>query len=284
MKYTFPSAFDLSRALQLRDLVNCAYDQFLQPNAWKLPDGFVLLPPALSSKEHWKLGPLSETLAEHFPAAMPSVPFGFMGTIGTDVFVVIRGTKTPLEWFDDFSAEPISFQPNNLPWGKIGQGYGRIYDDLGPQIMQALGTYRAGGGSLDSVYVTGHSLGAALAHLAAAGIAAEFGVKPVSYTFSGPRAGDSAFAAAVKAEGLETWRMFNTDDIVPTVPPAAILFTAPNMGMHGLTPITQALSSFVKLSTIGYEHIGYPIAATFHYDVVADNHSMDYLCTELQAV
>ena len=148
--------------------------------------------------------------------------------------------------------------------------------------MQALGGYKAAGGNLDSVYVTGHSLGAALAHLAAAGIAAEFGIKPISYTFSGPRAGDSAFAASVKAAGLETWRMFNTDDIVPTVPPAAVQFAFPNMGMTSLSPLTNALSSFVKLSTIGYEHIGYPIAATFHYDVVADNHSMDYLCTELQ--
>lgn len=282
MKYTFPPGFDLSRALQLRDLVNCAYNQFMQPNAWTLPDGFVLLPPALTSKEQWKLGPLSEVLAEHLPASIPTVPFGFMGTMETDVFVVIRGTKTPLEWFDDFSAEPVVFAPNNVVWGKTGRGYSRIYADLGPQIMQALGNYKAAGGSLDSVYVTGHSLGAALAHLAAAGIAAEFGVKPVSYTFSGPRAGDSAFAAAVKAAGLDTWRMFNTDDIVPTVPPAAVQFTTPNMGMTALSPLSQSLSSFVKLSTIGYEHIGYPIAATFHYDVVADNHSMDYLCTELQ--
>ena len=102
MKYTFPPGFDLSRALQLRDLVNCAYNQFLQPNAWKLPDGFVPLPPALTSKEQWKLGPLSEVLAEHLPASIPTVPFGFIGTISSDVFVVIRGTKTPLEWFDDF--------------------------------------------------------------------------------------------------------------------------------------------------------------------------------------
>ncbi len=283
MKYVFPAGFDLPRALQLAGLVNCAYNQIRDPGAWKLPDGFVLLPPALSSKEYWKFGPLSEMLEERLPTPITPVPFGFVGTIGTDVFVVIRGTKTPLEWFDDFSAEPTPFLAAGQPWGKTGRGYNRIFSDLGPQIIQALDPYLRGASSLDAVYVTGHSLGAALAHLAAAAIAQEFGIKPITYTFSGPRAGDSMFAAAMQRTGLETWRMFNTEDIVPTVPPAAVQMATPNMGMHGMTPLTQALTSFVKLTTVGYQHIGHPIAVTFHHDVVADNHDMDALCVELQA-
>ncbi|MBE7156816.1 MAG: lipase family protein [Rhodospirillales bacterium] len=283
MKYTFSPGFDLPRALQLANLVNCAYNQFLNPSAWTLPAGFVALTPVLSAKEYWKFGPLSEMIETHLGAPFPPTPFGFTGTVGTDVFVVIRGTKTPLEWFDDFSAEPTLFQPGGQPWGKVGRGYSRIFADLGPQILQALGAYQAGGGSLANVYVTGHSLGAALAHLAAAAIAQHFGVRPVSYTFSGPRAGDSVFAAKSQAAGLQTWRIFNTEDIVPTVPPAAVQMATQNMGMHGMTPLTQALSSLVKLTTIGYQHVGHPVAATFHYDVVADNHSMDALCDELQA-
>ena len=282
MKYAFPVGFNLPRALQLSGLVNCAYNQFLQPNASKLPEGFEALTPDLSSKEYWKFGPLSEAIEERLPNQITPVPFGFTGTIGTEVFVVIRGTKTPLEWFDDFSAEPVPFLAAGQPWGKIGRGYNQIFSDLGPQIIQALGPYRRGGGSLDAVYVTGHSLGAALAHLAAATIAQEFGVKPITYTFSGPRAGDSVFAAAMQEKGLETWRMFNTEDIVPTVPPAAVQMATPNMGMHGMTPLTQTLTSFVKLTTVGYQHVGHPIAVTFHRDVVADNHDMDALCKELQ--
>ena len=27
-----------------------------------------------------------------------------------------------------------------------------------------------------------------------------------------------------------------------------------------------------------------PSQPTFHYDIVADNHNMDYLCAELQAI
>ena len=282
MKYTFPPGFDLARAMQLAGLVNCAYDQFVTPTAWTSPKNFVALPPALTVREYWRLGPASVAIAEHLPIAIPPVFFGFIGTIGNDIFVVIRGTKTPLEWFDDFAAEPTPFTPSGQSWGKTGHGYARLFNDLSPQILQLLGSYKAGGGSLNSIYVTGHSLGAALAHLTAAAIAAEFGVKPVTYTFSGPRAGDSSFAAATRAAGLETWRIFNTEDIVPTVPPAAVQCATPSMGMHVMTPMTQALSSFVKLSTIGYQHVGHPIAVSFHYDVVADNHSLDYLCGEIQ--
>lgn len=283
MKYAFPSGFNLSRALQLAGLVNCAYQQHLQPNAWKLPADFLLMTPALSCKEYWKFGPLSEAIAAHLPTPLVPELFGFVGTVGSDVFVVIRGTKTPLEWFDDFSAEPTPFLAAGQPWGKTVRGYSRLFGDLGPQIIQALETYQKEGNHLGAVYVTGHSLGAALAHLAAATIAQHFGIKPVTYTFSGPRAGDSVFAAAMQEKGLETWRVFNTEDIVPTVPPAAVQMATPNMGMHGMSLLTQALSSFVKLTTVGYQHVGHPIAVTFHHDVVADNHDMDALCVELQA-
>jgi hypothetical protein len=122
-----------------------------------------------------------------------------------------------------------------------------------------------------------------LAHLAAAGIAAQFPAQPTSYTFSGPRAGDPDFAAAFVTAGLTTWRMFNTEDIVPTVPPAAVEITTPNMGMQGISLVSQSLIKLVQLSPIGYQHVNYPIAATFHADTVADNHNQDKLLAEINA-
>lgn len=80
---------------------------------------------------------------------------------------------------------------------------------------------------------------------------------------------------------IQTWWIFNTEDIVPTVPPAAVQIATPNMGMHGMTVMTQSLIKFVQLSPLGYQHIGYPIAAIFHRDTVADNHSLDELCIEI---
>jgi hypothetical protein len=32
---------------------------------------------------------------------------------------------------------------------------------------------------------------------------------------------------------------------------------------------------------VGYQHIGYPITASFHRDTVAGNHDLDTLCAEI---
>ena len=278
MKYTYPDNFDNARAQELGQLVNAAYAQLDQGTEWQPPAGYRILEPRLSTREVWKAPGQMLELITHL---IPPVPFGFLAARDADVYVVIRGTKTPLEWLDDFTAQPVALELNGQPWGHVTLGFKLLFDDLGPQIIQALTTYQAGGGALDSIYVTGHSLGAALAHLAAAGISAQFGVKPVSYTFCGPRTGDTQFAATIEATQLQTWRIFNTEDIVPTAPPAAVQIGDPSMGVHGLAAIARLLPTLAQLRPIGYQHIGYPIAATFHSDSVAGNHSLSSLCQEI---
>jgi triacylglycerol lipase len=277
MKYTLPAGFNLVRAQELASLVNAAYDQFTQGPAWALPADYTLVK-SLSAREIWKGFGL---LANLIPQVIPPVPFGFVATKGTDVYVIIRGTRTPLEWFDDFTAFPVDFVPNGQPWGKVTRGFNLLYNDLRPQVAAALSQIVTEGGSLNSVFLSGHSLGAALAHLAAAGLYAQFHAHPVSYTFSGPRAGEHQFAQTFLDANLPTWRIFNTEDIVPTVPPAAIQMATPNMGMNGLTPVTQNLASLIHLSAVGYQHVGYPVGVTFHREIVADNHNLDYLIAEL---
>lgn len=70
------------------------------------------------------------------------------------------------------------------------------------------------------ISVCGHSLGGALATLAAVRLAAAAGAgagphRPVRcLTFGSPRVGDSAFAAL----GVKGWRVFNEGDPVPMLP------------------------------------------------------------------
>ena len=276
MKYTYPNAFDMNRAQELGQLVAVAYDQFNQGGN-QLPAGYQLLAP-LTAREVWKVPVQLFDVLGHL---IPPVSFGFVASLNNDVYVVIRGTQTPLEWLDDFTVRPMPFVVNGQVWGNTTRGFKLLYDDLGPQIDQALAAFQAGGGSLNSVFVTGHSLGAALAHLAAAGINTQFGARPTSYTFCGPRAGDPPFVAAFEAAGLQTWRIFNTEDIVPTVPPAAVQLLSPDMLPHQIPVIAQSVIRLVQISPIGYQHIGYPIAATFHTDTIAGNHSLGALCQEI---
>jgi len=277
MKYTFPAEFDLTRTLELAKLVAAAYAQLDVGDNWRPPQGYALCA-KLAAAEIWKVpGPLANLLKD----LVKPVPFGFVATKGTDIFVVIRGTRTPLEWLDDFTAQPAPFAPNGRPWGRTTHGFNALFEYLGPQINDALAQLKAAGNPLASLFVTGHSLGAALAHLAAAAIASQFNARPVSYAFCGPRAGDPQFSAGFDTAHLQTWRIFNTEDIVPTLPPAAVEMSEPNMGMHGMSGLTQSLINLVQLSAVGYQHVGYPIAVTFHRDAISDNHSLGNLTAEL---
>jgi triacylglycerol lipase len=277
VKYTYPNGFDRVRAQELGTLVDAAYQQLQQGQAWQPPAGYKILA-TLSAKELWKTRGLAPELVAHL---LKAVPFGFVAQKGADLYVVIRGTVTPLEWLDDFSIHPVPFAPSGKPWGNTTHGFKALYDNLGPQISQALHAVQAQGGTLQSILVTGHSLGAALAHLAAAGLNAEFGVRPVSYTFCGPRAGDPPFADAFVAANLQTWRVFNTEDIVPTVPPAAVKLL--DATVQSLSPLGLLLDRFLQLFPAGYQHVGYPIAATFHQTTVAGNHNLDRLCAEINS-
>jgi hypothetical protein len=82
-----------------------------------------------------------------------------------------------------------------------------------------------------TLFYTGHSLGGALAVLAAS-------VRPplAVYTFGAPRVGDAAFAHALRR--VPIFRIELARDIVPTVPPSAIPFDFDHPGLQViLTPL-----------------------------------------------
>ena len=90
---------------------------------------------------------------------------------------------------------------------------------LGATVTASLGRLMAGKPPGTPAYIVGHSMGGALAQLAAldvrfAGAAARVHV----YTFGAPRIGNDAFADVVRAYTQEAWRFTHNRDIVPSVP------------------------------------------------------------------
>lgn len=74
-------------------------------------------------------------------------------------------------------------------------------------------------------YVIGHSMGGALAQLAALDIAVMFGVKDIKvYTFGAPRVGNNVFEEFFASMVTESWRFTHGRDIVPSVPPQLLGF------------------------------------------------------------
>jgi triacylglycerol lipase len=83
------------------------------------------------------------------------------------------------------------------------------------------------------VFVTGHSLGGALAVLAAQEIdAKQPGRVSAVYTYGMLRAGNAQFKSAYdQALGSRTYRMVHGEDIVPTVPPSSLVGSR-HVGRH----------------------------------------------------
>ena len=137
------------------------------------------------------------------------------------VIVAFRGTqpKVPIDWMTDFQAKHVSWGPFA---GLVHKGF---HDALhavweiqfsGREILPARLLARGD----RAVWITGHSLGGALAELCAAQaqIASHVPVQGV-YTFGQPRCGDDGFAKLIQAAlGLRIFRFINDKDIVPRVP------------------------------------------------------------------
>jgi hypothetical protein len=153
-----------------------------------------------------------------------------------DAFVIVafRGTE-PDEWEDILTDAMIAL----VPWrtGNVHFGFEQGMDAIWPVLEAELKTLSKG----RTVWFCGHSLGAALATLAADHYSKTRGV----CTFGCPRVGDRAFAAGFNAKlSTNSLRYVNNHDIVTHVPPPLFLynhvdvrrFIAPDGTISGTPP------------------------------------------------
>jgi triacylglycerol lipase len=133
--------------------------------------------------------------------------------VGDMVIVAFRGSKEIEDWLTDFDVDRVAF-----PVGAVHHGFSRAIRDIFDSLKSALQDPFARP-VRPALYITGHSLGGALAVLAAFLLTQDgFDVQGV-YTFGQPRVGDSLFCAAYDRQlGDRTFRIVNQADIVPRVP------------------------------------------------------------------
>lgn len=147
-----------------------------------------------------------------------------------DVVVALRGTATCLEWLENLRAT-LTQIPGSRPDGcipMVESGFLSLYTsgtELFPslqalvreEIHKILQMYR---NEPLSLTITGHSLGAALAILAAYDIKSTFNRTPLVtvISFGGPRVGNRSFRAHIEKQGTRILRIVNSDDIITKVP------------------------------------------------------------------
>jgi len=135
---------------------------------------------------------------------------------GNDKLIILafRGTEQKIQdWATD-----LNFIKTEGPLGNVHEGFNSAFNSVIVSLTKSLFEFRD---NQQPIWVTGHSLGAALATLAVAAFT-EFGLEVSGlYTFGSPRVGDQRFEEALRAKmGDRIFRVVNRNDIVPRVPPS----------------------------------------------------------------
>ncbi len=268
------------------------------------------------------------------------VPFGFVASEinSKNVFVVFRGTIKFIEWFKNTNIQLVTYKDskrkNNNIWekveikeeiaegviqenqsseiiknidddfGYVTAGFRGIYTTLRQQMLDALKELP----TESHIYLTGHSLGGALATLAVPDILKNTNFQEPQniklYTFASPRCGDRTFATSFEKTKVQHWRIANTEDFVTMIPfPTGNVFqpappeTPPELdvsllgklkyglGIGGVTGVDRnpnpifgffkAMYDRNKRRMPDYVHTGTPIYFTIHAAALEKHHNLD---------
>ncbi|MBL8261560.1 MAG: lipase family protein [Xanthomonadaceae bacterium] len=151
-------------------------------------------------------------------------------TDGSGAYIVaFRGTASLDDVLDDGDVPKRAFTPSAGTLStsvQVEAGFYGIYNDTGAGMTQSMRQQLQqllAKDSPSSVYVTGHSLGGALAHLFAFDLS--FGPYAAAFTrlttFASPRVGDDGWRDTYDARipSANSIRVYNQQDLVPKVPP-----------------------------------------------------------------
>ncbi|MEE8330225.1 MAG: lipase family protein [Acidimicrobiia bacterium] len=133
----------------------------------------------------------------------------FVASDASRVFLAFRGTESdnPRDWVRDSQFATTKGELETMVHSGFHKALDEVWTDMRPL---------ATGGE---VFLTGHSLGAGIATLAAARLADDGATVAGVYTYGQPRTGKADFAGAYQAAlGSKTFRFVNHIDVVTRVP------------------------------------------------------------------
>ncbi len=245
-----PPGFDKPIAKEAADLVQQAYAQFSQGAAWHLQGDY----------DH-----LANILGRATPTSIAVETFGFIARNKTSrvVFVIFRGTQTLEDWLSNLTF-PQQPHPAGAPWGDIEKGFGFTYQDCAASVLNGVRT----AGAAPRIVAAGHSLGGALATLAAADLVIQNFSGVQLYSFASPRVGNRDFAKEFDARLPVAFRIANSEDIVTTVPLASPKLLSTNL------PTGLFNTLLVLANRLDFQHVGVPVYFTAHNASITANHDM----------
>lgn len=144
----------------------------------------------------------------------------FFDSEGTQAFIAgsedatllsFRGTEEPADFITDVDMRLVAEDPGRTHRG-FHEGLDRVWSEVLTRVREQPASR--------PLWLTGHSLGAGLATIAAARLALDEQLVPQGvYTIGSPRVGDRAFAGAYdRALKRRTFRFVNNNDVVTRFP------------------------------------------------------------------
>lgn len=183
-------------------------------------------PPPAGTPVGWQARPVFLT------AGKKDIDCALVGRIEEGIILAFRGTLAPFvkdghgagqvarDWINN--VEFVSRENRVYP-GRVHKGFAQSVDGLWEQIAPAIKALIRPG-ARNTLFVTGHSKGGALANLAAWRALGIAGLDPPIrvFTIAAARAGNEDFRTAYQAHGGIVCRRYERAlDIVPLVPPGA---------------------------------------------------------------
>lgn len=136
------------------------------------------------------------------------------------------------DWIEDLSFSKFAAFDSDYPDVSVHSGFWDSYQEMKPDMMTGLSAALEASGAR-TILVTGHSLGGAMAELAALDL--KINEYPdynyASYTQGCPRVGNEAFGQLYSALMNVSFREIHQADIVPHLPPMLLNF------VHGPTEV-----------------------------------------------
>jgi predicted lipase len=164
-------------------------------------------------------------------------PYGLILSSGAQTYILFRGSISDYEKQID-----VKYTQQSILRGvACHDGFMELYKHIQPQLPTVKGP----------LILAGHSLGGAIASLCAVDMY-ESNSQKVLYTYGSPRV--FGIGAMTVFKNVPYYRIVNTEDIIPTLPPAVIPnFTEPEKPFY-------------------YEHFGKPLSFTANWKCGLCNH------------
>ena len=184
--------------------------------------------------------------------------FGFILESPQEIIIGFRGTVSTTDWISDAIASQMRFKYMKED-SLTHRGFTNIYASARRDIISALAKLSPD----KTLFVTGHSLGGALATLCAVDVAANTSFNsPHLYTYGSPRVGDPDFATAFKQYLINSYRYANLFDVVSHAPP--VIYKLPK-----------------REKKYYYRHVHTHSSLSFHNKSIGGNHIIGSYFAEL---